>query len=94
MMSNGLFITGTDTDIGKTYVTALLIKTLRQGGYDTGYYKAAISGADSVAESDAGFVNRFAKLGNRKTCCFPICTKQRYPRTLAASWRAIRWTLR
>ena len=63
MMSNGLFITGTDTDIGKTYVTALLIKTLRQGGYDTGYYKAAISGADSVAESDAGFVNRFAQIG-------------------------------
>ena len=31
-MSKGLFITGTGTDIGKTYVTALLIKTLRQHG--------------------------------------------------------------
>lgn len=62
-MSKGLFITGTDTDIGKTYVTALLVKTLREAGYDVGYYKAAISGADSVGESDAGFVNRFAGIG-------------------------------
>ena len=50
-MSKGLFITGTDTDIGKTYVTALLVKTMRQNGYDTGYYKAAISGAPTVAAS-------------------------------------------
>lgn len=62
-MSKGIFITGTDTDIGKTYVTALLIKTLREAGYDTGYYKAAVSGAPTVSESDAGFVNRFAGIG-------------------------------
>ena len=59
-MGKGLFITGTDTDVGKTYVTALLVKTLRQAGFDVGYYKAAISGSPTVAESDAGFVNRFA----------------------------------
>lgn len=61
-MGKGLFITGTDTDVGKTYVTALLVKTLRKAGFDVGYYKAAISGAPTVAESDAGFVNRFAKI--------------------------------
>lgn len=61
-MSKGLFITGTDTDIGKTYVTALLVKTMRQNGYDTGYYKAAVSGAPTVAASDAGFVNEFARI--------------------------------
>ena len=61
-MSKGIFITGTDTDIGKTYVTALLVKTMRQNGYDTGYYKAAISGAPTVAASDAGFVNEFARI--------------------------------
>lgn len=59
-MGKGLFITGTDTDVGKTYVTALLVKMLRKAGFDVGYYKAAISGAPTVAESDAGFVNRFA----------------------------------
>lgn len=61
-MGKGLFITGTDTDVGKTYVTALLVKTLRKAGFDVGYYKAAISGAPTVAESDAGFVNRFAEI--------------------------------
>ena len=61
-MSKGLFITGTDTDIGKTYVTALIVKTMRQAGYDAGYYKAAISGAPTVAASDAGFVNKFADI--------------------------------
>ena len=62
-MSKGLFITGTDTDIGKTYVTALIVKTLRQAGYDVGYYKAAISGAPDVKSSAAGFVNQFADIG-------------------------------
>lgn len=62
-MGKGLFITGTDTDIGKTYVTAVLVNTLRRAGYDVGYYKAAISGAPTVSESDAGFVNRFADIG-------------------------------
>lgn len=61
-MSKGLFITGTDTDIGKTYVTALIVKTLRKSGYDAGYYKAAISGAPTVGASDAGFVNKFADI--------------------------------
>lgn len=63
-MGKGLFITGTDTDVGKTYVTALLVKTLREAGYDGGYYKAAVSGAETVEESDAGFVNRMAGIGD------------------------------
>ncbi len=62
-MAKGLFITGTGTDIGKTYVTALLVKTMRDAGYDVGYYKAAISGAPTVADSDAGFVNQYANIG-------------------------------
>lgn len=43
-MSKGLFITGTGTDIGKTYVSALLVKQLRSAGLNAGYYKAAVSG--------------------------------------------------
>ena len=43
-MNKGLFITGTGTDIGKTYVTALLVKKLHDSGYDTAYFKAAVSG--------------------------------------------------
>ncbi|MEG0133892.1 MAG: dethiobiotin synthase [Clostridium sp.] len=65
-MSRGLFITATGTDVGKTYVSALIIKALRKSGINCGYYKAAVSGAGSIAESDAGYVNAFAKIGQRE----------------------------
>ncbi len=45
-MSKGLFITGTGTDIGKTYVTGLLMKKLAENGYNCAYFKAAMSGND------------------------------------------------
>ncbi len=62
-MSKGLFVTATGTDVGKTYVTALLVKKLRAAGYRAGYYKAAISGANTLEDSDAGYVNRIAGIG-------------------------------
>lgn len=62
-MAKGLFVTATGTDIGKTYVTALIVKKLRSFGLKAGYYKAAVSGAESVSESDAGYVNRIAEIG-------------------------------
>lgn len=65
-MAKGIFITGTGTDIGKTYVTALLAKSLVQKGINAGYYKAAISGADSIDESDAGYVKRISGI-NQET---------------------------
>ena len=62
-----IFVTGTGTDVGKTYVTAVLCKYLQekqqllQGGA-VGFYKAAISGAESLAQSDAGYIKRNAGL--------------------------------
>ena len=41
----GIFITATGTDVGKTYVTALILKKLREASVNAGYYKAALSGA-------------------------------------------------
>ena len=61
-MSKGLFITATGTDIGKTYVTALLVKKLREANLNAGYYKAALSGANDIANSDAGYVNKIANI--------------------------------
>ena len=61
-MAKGLFITATGTDIGKTYITALLAKKLKEAGASIAYYKAALSGADSIAESDAGYVHKIANL--------------------------------
>ena len=57
-MGKGLFVTGTGTDVGKTYVTALMVKKLKDAGLSAGYYKAAISGAGSIGESDAGYVKK------------------------------------
>lgn len=43
-MSRKLFIVGTGTDVGKTYVTGLILKKLKESGRRAGYYKAAMSG--------------------------------------------------
>ena len=59
-MAKGIFVTGTGTDVGKTYVTALIVKKLADAGIHAGYYKAALSGAESIEESDAGYVKKIA----------------------------------
>ena len=51
-MSKGLFVIGTGTDIGKTYVTGLLLKYLRDSGYNACYFKAALSGAFKNPDGD------------------------------------------
>lgn len=56
MKGKGLFITATGTDVGKTYVSGLIVKKLCEAGYSAGYYKAALSGADTIEDSDAGYV--------------------------------------
>lgn len=67
-MGKALFITGTGTDVGKTYVTALIVKCLKDAGLDAGYYKAAISGAEKDEEDgtlhagDALYVKEIAEL--------------------------------
>lgn len=40
----GLFITGTGTDVGKTYVTALIARALIASGHRVGVYKPVASG--------------------------------------------------
>lgn len=50
-MTKKLFVTGTGTDVGKTYVTALMVKKLKEAGVSAGYYKAAMSGNE---RDDAG----------------------------------------
>lgn len=43
-MSKNLFITGTGTDVGKTFATGLIVKKLHDSGKSTAYFKAATSG--------------------------------------------------
>ncbi len=45
-MVKSLFITATGTDIGKTYISGLIVKKMRESGFDCGYYKPVLSGAN------------------------------------------------
>ena len=46
-MSRGLFITGTGTGVGKTYVAALIARALRAEGRRVGVYKPVASGCEA-----------------------------------------------
>lgn len=47
-MAKALFITGTGTDVGKTFVTGLIVKKLQENGKKAAYYKAAMRDRKSV----------------------------------------------
>ena len=49
-MSKNIFITGTGTDVGKTYVTGLILKKFKEQGRKAAYYKAAMSGNERRAD--------------------------------------------
>ena len=65
-MAKGVFIVGTDTDVGKTIVTAGLIYVLRNNGYNATYFKAALSGAlqigNELIPGDTKLVSEVSKL--------------------------------
>jgi dethiobiotin synthetase len=47
-LGRGLFVTGTDTEVGKTFVAALIARSLRAAGRRVGVYKPAASGCRIV----------------------------------------------
>lgn len=49
-MAKKIFITGTGTDVGKTFVTGLIVKKLKEKGLNAAYYKAAMSGNERTAQ--------------------------------------------
>jgi dethiobiotin synthetase len=49
MMGKGIFITGTDTGVGKTYVATGIARGLRRSGVDVGVMKPAETGCSSRA---------------------------------------------
>ena len=66
-MSKNLFITGTGTDIGKTYVSALILKKFQEYNQKTAYYKAAMSGNirnsdGQLIPGDAVYVKKISKI--------------------------------
>ena len=65
-MSKNIFITATGTDIGKTYVSALIVKKMREAGLNCGYFKPVLSGVfeenGKLVESDCNYVVKTAKI--------------------------------
>ena len=84
-MSRNLFIAGTGTDVGKTFVTGLILKKLKQSGACAAYYKAAMSGNRPGTDGkpvpgDAVYVK---EISGRWKKCAPMFTSMR-PRRI---WR-------
>ncbi len=79
-MNKTLFVTGTGTDVGKTYVSALILKKLVALGESAGYYKAAMSGdktddfGNPVAE-DAEYAKRISGIEQsvESMCPYVFC---------------------
>ena len=64
-MNKGIFVTGTGTDIGKTFITALLVRKLHDAGCATAYFKAAVSGNERdengrLIPGDAAYVKKIS----------------------------------
>ena len=84
-MSKAIFITGTGTDIGKTYVTGLIVKRLAESGASAAYYKAAMSPA-------MPFLSRIHQaLPRLWRPCAPIFMTMPIPLTWPPELRVTRW---
>ncbi|NCA11930.1 hypothetical protein EBR56_09020, partial [bacterium] len=50
-MTPGIFVTGTDTDVGKTTVAVAIVRSLALGGKRVGVYKPVATGGGHDAET-------------------------------------------
>lgn len=87
-MSKNIFITATGTDIGKTYVSALIVKKMRESGFDCGYFKPVLSGVvekdGKLVESDCNYVVNTAKISTSADDCVAYWWKEAVSPHLAA----------
>lgn len=72
-MSKNIFITASGTDIGKTYISALIVKKMREAGFNCGYYKPVLSGVEisdgKLIKSDCNYVIETAKIPTSADDC-------------------------
>ena len=87
-MTKKIFITATGTDIGKTYISALIVKKMRESNYDCGYFKPLISGVTEmcgkIVDSDANYVIQTANLDTEAEECISYWWKEAISPHLAA----------
>lgn len=88
-MSKALFVTGTGTDTGKTYITGLIVKKLQEAGKNPAYYKAAMSGNDrrpdgTLIPGDALAVQTMSGIDQSLTSMCPYVYEHAYSPHLAS----------
>jgi dethiobiotin synthetase len=59
-MADGVFVTGTGTEVGKSVVAATIARTLAAEGKQVGVFKPAVTGLDEGVETDYELLRRAA----------------------------------
>lgn len=87
-MSKGIFIVGTDTDVGKSVVTAGLVYMLRKAGYNACSFKAVQSGGvfkqGRLISEDTHLVQKICDLKENQELMNPYCLETPVSPHLAA----------
>ena len=87
-MSKNIFITATGTDVGKTYISALILKKMREAGFNAGYFKPVLSGVveegGKLIESDCNYVINTAQIPAEPNECVAYWWKEAVSPHLAA----------
>ena len=81
----GLFITGTDTGVGKTFVAAAIALALKQKGIDVGVMKPFQSGDDD----DAAILTKAAGVDDEMSLIVPYRFKEPVAPALAAHLQSV-----
>lgn len=87
-MCKGIFIVGTDTDVGKSVITAGLVYLLRKAGHNACSFKAVQSGGlfeeGRLISEDTRLVQKVCKLREDQELMNPYCLKTPVSPHLAA----------
>lgn len=86
--ARGIFVTGTDTEVGKTVVAAGLAAAMIQAGYDVGVMKPVASGGvrrrEGLVSEDAEFLAHVADVPEPLALISPIVLHEPLAPTVAA----------
>ena len=89
MINKDIFITGTGTDVGKTFIAALILKNLIDNGVNAAYFKAAMSGNSrdenkNLIPGDALYVKKISGSSQSLESMCPYVYERAYSPHLAA----------
>ncbi len=95
-MSKGIFVTGTDTDVGKTLVACSLLRQLCNAGYSTAAVKPVAAGCEQTAQGlrndDALALQREATLQLSYAQINPLALESAIAPHIAAKYAGIELT--